>query len=150
METMRKIQSRLMFSPVQEASVSIGIYQHARHTPLWELSLRTSDRNVHRTFTSSDSPFWFEWRSLDGDKRPRIVDTVGRVYVHFQRSSRARSLVSSLNPHSNVRENIARLMICVTRGRGCADRQPASPGCLSVADGGCGTKRRKETQTARQ
>lgn len=145
----------------QEASPSgyrdIGIpYVHAKRRTWRTRENYRSDRDVRRTFTSSGSGLAILIRalaSLDGDKRPRAIDTVGRAFTYVSREILARGVSSrSLNPHSNVRENIARLMIRVTHvGRGCAQTVSQSqPGCLPAclpanppADGvGCG---REET-----
>lgn len=132
----REIQSRLHTRSAGSISRDIDIPTYPRQDVLdvhGELSLFGS-RRVRRTFTSSGSgpwPFWFQpggWTETNGRA---AVDTVGRAFTFPEREILARGVSSrSLNPHSNVRENIARLMICVTHvGRGC--RPSASqPGCL--------------------
>jgi len=136
-----------MFSPVQEASVSI--YLHARHILLRALSLRTSDRNVHRTFASSYSPFWFEWRSFGWRQTAahrRYGWTRLRTFPEILRA-RAESRLESKSTFECARKHSKINDLCDTRER---VRGPSAclPGC-SAADGGCGTERRKETQTAR-
>jgi len=67
-----------------------------------------------------DSPFWFERRRSDGDKRPR-ADTLGRVYARFPEIlvSESKSTFECARKHSKIND------LRDTRGRGCADRQPA-------------------------
>lgn len=64
----------------------------------------------------------------DGSRRKRAAVRFWSVWSNedkrfamgaFTYDSRDLGGVSSLNPHPSTRENITRLMICLTRGRGC-------------------------------
>lgn len=126
-------------------------------------------RSRHRIY----SPFWFEtrleWRCSDGDKRPRARPQIRLdaftyvctyIYVRFPEILVRESRLSSLNPHSYVRENIARLMISVTREGEGARRPPAClPGCQAArlpgsrlptaAASGCSTERERRVAAAK-
>lgn len=150
---MCKIQSRL--HACSAGSIVVEVYRGYRYKPTTYtqdiLYTHTGNYRSDRAMFAGRSrrrrrspwsrPFWFKPGGFDGDKRPprgRYGWTRGSRTV-FQRSSLARGVSSrSLNPHSNVRENIARLMICVTHvGRGCADRQPASQSGSQAAELAC-------------
>lgn len=131
---MWKMQSRLHIPP-DAGSIDISILSYVRCiscTGSYRYKHRIAmfaGHSRHRTRHSGSSGVSesLGWRQTAA--RRRYGWTRLRTFLGIL----ARSLVSSLNPHSNVRENIARLMIlCDTEGEGAqtASQPACQPACL--------------------